>query len=248
VLTTIFQATALKANAEHLTAPLTQPITSPVGSTPTIILEAPLTPPVQVAPTVTPIPVTPPVQNVPPLNTNTPTENASGNNNSTESNSGNTNNSSGSTSCTTEAPKQSPIITRALTTGKNQITLFYNRPVGEVSSYSVVYGTRSGVYTFGLSGINGTQNSVAINGLARNTTYYFKIQAAKGCAAGPFSKEIAVKVGSNSFTTVLGVKNINKTFKPATTLKNPVKPIVAQAHVTTPKKESFLQSLLNLFN
>lgn len=223
--TTLYQGSVIKANAADSQHPLTSPITSPNTGTSGNV-------------TVITNPITPPVINNP---TNQPSSNGGSNGGS------NSNSNSGSTTCTNESPKNAPYITRALTTGRNQITLFYTAPT-QVSGYSVVYGTRSGVYLYGLSGINGAQNSVAINGLTRGVTYFFKVQGVNGCAAGPFSQEIKVKVGSSTIAPVLGAKNTTSKFYPLNTVKTNKATFEKKAPIAAPKSESFLKKLFNLFN
>ena len=200
-------------------------------------LNDPLTSPITSP--ITPDPIVPPV-------INNPSNNNNNDNNSGSNNSGGNNN--GSSSCSNDAPKLAPHITRATTSGKNQITLFYTKPEGQISSYSVVYGTKSGVYRYGLSGINGTQNSVVINGLTRGATYFFKIQGVNGCAAGPFSHEIKIKVGSNSYSQVFAAKNVQKNFKPTGTTQKIKMPAVYNFKPAPFKYEGFIKTLLSIFN
>lgn len=144
-------------------------------------------------------PVSAPEVNPTPAPTSQPSNsnNGGGNNN----NSGSSNNSGGGApSCNNEAPK-APKIVSAVTSGKNEITLIWEKPVsGNVSHYSVAYGLMKGKPLYGVANV-GNVNSFKVSGLSGGVTYYFIVKAVNDCTPSAASNEVVMKVGGKFLNT-----------------------------------------------
>jgi hypothetical protein len=118
------------------------------------------------------------------------------NNGGTPSNGGggSSSNSGGSAaSCNNEAPK-APKIVSAITTGKNEITLTWEKPQGNVTHYSIAYGLLAGKPLYGNPNI-GNVSSFTVKQLAGGVNYFFIVKAVNGCTPSMASNEIAIKIG-----------------------------------------------------
>lgn len=239
-LLTVQAGFVIKASAEG--NPITSPITAEESASPSPSAsaspsaspsEAPITSPeVSPSPSVSPsaspeAPITAPEVTPTPAPSSEP--NNGGNNNGGNSGGGSSSSSNGggAPSCGNEAPK-APRIVNAATTGKNEITLYWDKANGPVSHYSVSFGLFRGKPQYGVTNV-GNVTSYKVKGLVPGLTYYFTVNAVNECAAGASSNEVAMKVGgkfiniapvntktaaSNSGKTVLGSKLLPTKFSP----------------------------------
>lgn len=169
------------------------------GSTSNGSTNNPVTSPeVSPVPTATPAPVTAP--EITPAPTQAPSSN-NGNNNGGNSGGGSSNSGGSSApSCNNEAPK-APRIISAVTTGKNEITLNWEKPAsGNVSHYSISYGLFKGKPLYGIANA-GNVTSFKVRGLAGGVTYYFTVKAVNDCTPSVSSNEVAMKVGGKFINT-----------------------------------------------
>jgi surface protein len=146
------------------------------------------------------------------LNTTTVIQNLSRQAETTPDSSNSTSNSDSSSSsgCHDQAPgKTPPAIYSAVTKGAHSILLSFRPADKPVEKYILQYGTKSGSYPYGSQnlGVNSSDSmSYLVNHLSPNTTYYFRIKAANGCATGNWSNEISATthtlLGFNQLETV----------------------------------------------
>ncbi len=173
-------------NAEAESGPITSPATS-----------AETSPSPSITPSATPEPSAPVTSpEVSPLPSTVPSTGSQANTGSSSNGGGGSSNNSGggAASCNNEAPK-APRIISAVTTGKNEITLNWEKPVvGNVTHYSVAYGLSKNKPLYGVANV-GNVTSFKISGLAGGVTYYFSVKAVNDCTPGESSNEVAVKVG-----------------------------------------------------
>lgn len=158
--------------------------------------------------------------------------------------------------CTTAAPKVVwPFNAKAV--GKNTVRLSWGA-VDSATSWTVAYGSTSKKYVYGLSNFgNSDSRSVDISSLPGGT-YYFSVRANSGCMPGPFSPEVAVRLGGGgvgltpSVPLVTGGLNVgtkNVVPKVTTSPKNVQPTVSARPGVPTPTvtRPSLWQSILRLF-
>lgn len=166
---------------------VTSPVTSEENPSPSVSpSDNPITSPEE-SPSATPSPSTQPPSN--------PSSGGSGNSNGVNSGSGNSGGGSVSApSCNNEVPKSAPKIISAVTTGKNEITLIWEKAKGPVTHYVIAYGLQKGRPLYGNPDV-GNVTSYAVKGLSGGLTYYFKVRAGNDCQPGAYSEEVGVKVG-----------------------------------------------------
>ncbi len=146
-------------------------------------------------------PVTAPEVTPSPSNNNsnnsggTPSNNGGGNSGGSSSNSG----GSSAPSCNNEAPK-APYIVSAVTTARNEITLTWSKPAGNVTHYSVAYGVVKNKPLYGAANV-GNVTSYKVNGLSGGGTYFFTVKAVNDCTPSAASNEVGVKVGGKFIST-----------------------------------------------
>jgi hypothetical protein len=190
-------------NANATGNPLTSPLSTQESPTPSPSASAPVTSP-EVSPSPSPsdTPITAP--EVSPTPTPKPSDN---NSNPGPSNPGPSNNGGGSApSCNNEAPK-APYIVSAITTGKNEITLNWTKPAGNVTHYSVAYGLTKNKPLYGVANV-GNVTSFKVKGLSGGVTYFFTVKAVNDCTPSIASNEIAIKVGGKFINSpAVGFKN-----------------------------------------
>lgn len=190
------------------------------------------------------------------------------NNNSTNNNtSGSSNNSStGASTCGSTAPSTAPYAYSVVPMGKDSVLLKFTQAQDPVDKYVLQFGTKPGIYTYGLSNIGGRETrSFHIRFLKPGVNYYFRVRAGNGCAAGPWSNEIqgstrGVSWASQSIPTVPQVLSkpgpVNKMRAPP--VSNPTivpinkvddyKPVTLPVYETTPAPQpSFWNKLLHFF-
>jgi hypothetical protein len=114
-------------------------------------------------------------------------------------------------SCTSTAPIFAPTLfqinvhtnygVNAKRLGKYSAKLFFT-PVNENSDgYYIAYGTKSGIYPYGVEYNKSNYNGVLsfdINFL-NSGTYYFKIRAKNNCMPGPWGNEMKIKTSSRNY-------------------------------------------------
>jgi len=126
------------------------------------------------------------------------------------SNSGSESNSNSDSQCHDQSPgKTPPVIYSAIAKNAHSILLSFHPADKPVEKYILQYGTKSGSYPYGSQdlGVNSSDSmTYAVNLLAPNTTYYFRLKAANGCATGDWSNEISATthplLGFNQLQTV----------------------------------------------
>ena len=106
-------------------------------------------------------------------------------------------------SCSSPPPgSKAPFLYAAIPQGKNAIQLYFAEGDGPFDRYALQFGTKTGEYTFGATNITGEGlRTYTVELLKPNTEYFFRIQAANGCAPGPWSNEISAKTTGVSLTT-----------------------------------------------
>lgn len=189
--------TAPEVSPSPSVSPSVQPSASPSVSP---SAQPSATPSVEPSPSVAPSPS--PVPSVSPSIEPSATPSAvpannSGENNGNSSSSGN--GTSSGPSCNNEAPKPTR-LTSAVSTGKNEVTLTWDKALGTVTHYGVAYGVSANKPIYGASNV-GNVNSFKINGLSGGGTYFFKVKAVNDCMPAEYSNEISVKVGGISINT-----------------------------------------------
>jgi len=104
----------------------------------------------------------------------------------TATNGGGTSGNSNPISATPIAPPPAPVLNTA-TAGNAQVTLAWTAVTG-AASYSVQYGTVTGVY--GTPEVVGNLSSYTVTGLTNGTTYYFVVTATNAGATSGNSNEL----------------------------------------------------------
>ncbi len=106
--------------------------------------------------------------------------------------------------CNDPAPGSTPVLTSAVSSGDNQVTLTWTDASDPVTNYLVAYGIESGKYIYGNPNI-GDQGvtTYTVGSLATGTTYYFVIAANNGCTSGDFSNELSAVPGGLAASSVL---------------------------------------------
>ena len=129
--------------------------------------------------------------------------------NSSDNNS-NSHSDAHSPECHDQSPgKTPPVIYSAIAKNAHSILLSFRPADKPVEKYILQYGTKSGSYPYGSQnlGVNSSDSmTYAVNLLVPNTTYYFRLKAANGCATGDWSNEISATtkslLGFNQLQTV----------------------------------------------
>ncbi len=103
--------------------------------------------------------------------------------------------------CEQSLPGTVPQIYAAVSSKSDQITLYFTDSGEPFDHYALTYGLQSGKYSFGSDNIGGHGlRTFTVNSLTANTTYFFKVRAGNGCAAGGWSNEFSAKtVGKVAF-------------------------------------------------
>lgn len=123
----------------------------------------------------------------------------------------------GAPACNSTAPG-TPSISNIKSLGGGSVELTWLN-VAQASSWTVAYGTRSGVYVYGVSNFgDGASRSIKISNLPSGR-YYFVLRANNGCAPGAFSSE------KNLSTSGSGSSSLPVTYKTSDTTGT-TKPIV----------------------
>jgi hypothetical protein len=181
----------------HPNTPITAPIATPT--------EQPISGPID-----TPVPT--PTET--PAPTSAPEEHHDDNNGGGNNNGGGEshNDNHGSEACTSEKPKTAPVLLSWTKTGVNQVTLHWSKVAG-VQYYTVSFGLKSHKPIYGDPHVgDGNTTSTVINGLSGSTTYFFTIEAGKGCVHSDSSNEVSVKInGAKLNQTIVGFKQIAPT-------------------------------------
>lgn len=98
--------------------------------------------------------------------------------------------------CADQTPGSAPELFQ-IDSENGSATLYFSPATGSVNSYNISYGFIPGVYLFGTT-MDSSQNSgvqqITINHLLPYVTYNFKVMAVNGCAPGPWSKDLSVKM------------------------------------------------------
>ncbi|MGI5828197.1 MAG: fibronectin type III domain-containing protein [Patescibacteria group bacterium] len=121
--------------------------------------------------------------------------------------------------CNDLKPGSAPVLTSAVATGPNEVTLSWIKADDPVTYYLVAFGTEPGVMKYGNPNVGGPNTTAyTVNGLSGGTTYYFRVRAGNGCMPGDFSNELSAIPGGvvllttpEGFTEgVLGKQTENK--------------------------------------
>lgn len=152
--------------------------------------------------------------------------------------------------CTTAAPKVAwPFNAKAV--GRNTVRLSWGA-VDSATSWTVAYGSASKKYVYGLSSFgNSDSRSVDISSLPGGT-YYFSVRANSGCMPGPFSPEVAVRLGGGGavLTPNVGIRPVVPNVTNVPTRVQPTvsaRPGVPVVTPTVAPRPSLWQSILKLF-
>jgi hypothetical protein len=136
-------------------------------------------------------PITSPEVTPEPTVTPTPEDHHdNGGSNDNHSDGGSNGGNSGPSVCGDQKPG-TPTLLNVIKTGPNQVTLFWNKPVGPVSGYVLAYGLTPAKMLYGDPNI-GNVNSYTVKYLQANTAYYFRVRAANGCQPGDFSNPLGI--------------------------------------------------------
>ena len=167
----------------------------------------------------------------------------------------------GPPSCSDQPPNHAPNLFQINTT-KNSATLYFTPVNNAISYYYIAYGFESWDERYGVSFNQGRYDGVlnyAVNELAPNTNYYFKVRAGNGCATGSWSNWLAAKteggfakVVANDSSTI-AIKETNKEIKkdvvePTKSIQSPT--LGASDYIPTQPvvaKESWWQRLTGFF-
>jgi hypothetical protein len=98
-------------------------------------------------------------------------------------------NASATPPCNQTAPNTAPDLYQVNLTG-TKATLFFSPPADTFDSYTISYGFTSSADNYSVVYPQGRTEGAAtyvISSLNANTSYYFKVRANNGCAAGPWS-------------------------------------------------------------
>jgi hypothetical protein len=108
----------------------------------------------------------------------------------------------GSSTCADQAPADAPGLFQ-VDRNQNSATLYFAQPTSQFDGYTISYGLNSSANDYSVSFSEGVLDGAVkytISDLNVDTTYYFKVRATKGCAAGPWSTVLLV---SQSGTNIL---------------------------------------------
>lgn len=117
---------------------------------------------------------------------------------------------SASSICTDIYAGNKPDLFEIITNG-NSATLYFSPPFGQYSLFYIEYSSRADIWEHGLKIDQGYSNGAlkhTVSGLKPNTTYYFRIRAGNGCAAGEWDKKMLAKTTSSSKITKRFYKNM----------------------------------------
>lgn len=116
-------------------------------------------------------------------------------------------------SCSQTAPASAPNLYAAVPRSATSIMLQFTAASDPVDHYALEFGTESGVYTQGATNIGGRDiRRYQVKSLSPNTTYYFRVRAGNGCAAGAWSNEISATTLENIVVSQLLITE--STFEP----------------------------------
>lgn len=95
--------------------------------------------------------------------------------------------------CEKQAPLEAPNLYQ-VSKSSTSATLYFVEPSSEFTGYTISYGLDAAAASYSISfnqGRLGGATSYTINDLYQGSTYYFKVRANNGCAAGPWSANIS---------------------------------------------------------
>ena len=188
--------TAPEVSPSPSMSPSVQPSASPSVSPSAQPSAAPIVEPSpSVEPSISPVPSASPSTEPFVIPSAVPANNSAENNGNSSSGNG----SSSGQSCNNEAPKATRLIS-AVSTGKNEVTLTWDKALGTVTHYGVAYGVSANKPIYGASNV-GNVTSFKINGLSGGGIYFFKVKAVNDCMPAEYSNEISAKVGGISIST-----------------------------------------------
>ncbi len=119
--------------------------------------------------------------------------------------------------CSNPPPGSYPVLTSAVASGQNQITLTWLPAASPVTYYVLVYGTSSGNYMYGNPNIgNGTSYTVSY--LNPGKKYYFAIRGVNICTPGSYSNELSAVTQGGGTTSSYAVSNSAPAAKPVVSL------------------------------
>lgn len=147
-------------------------------------------------------PITSPENSPSPSPSSTPIASPENNPNNGGSSNGGSNGGGGlsapsTPSCNDQKPNSAPKLFSAVSTGKNEVTLSWEKAKDPVSHYIVSYGLQEGKPLYGNPNV-GNVSSYKVKGLSGATTYFFRVRAVNNCTPGDPSNELSVKIGGKT--------------------------------------------------
>lgn len=151
-----------------------------------------------------------------------------------------------SSSCSAAIPNGTPDLFQ-INAGADSATLYFAPVSNNVSSYYISYGLSSSATDYGVEYI-GAPNGVIeykVNSLTPGQTYYFKVRAGNGCAAGIWGNVMEINVDGNIYyknSSIPASQPVSSTIKKPVINSNPIhkeisknssipKPVVKKATV-----------------
>ena len=129
---------------------------------------------------------------------------------SSSSSSSSSTSTTSSTTCDDPRPYgKTAWIYGAIPLSSSSIELYFTDADGPISNYVLEYGTKPGVYQYGVDNLGGRGDGYkryTVQSLTPGTTYYFRVKAVNGCAHGEWS---SVKSGKTMGGTTLTSKEVS---------------------------------------
>lgn len=135
---------------------------------------------------------------------------------------------------------KAPHLYAALPLSSTTILLYFSPGDKPFNHYSLAFGTKSGIYEYGIPIFGGEQSrTVLVDNLHAQTSYYFKVRTGNDCATGPWSNEKSAKTWQSSWISERWTRTLNlgKTEKEQTLRVNTITSPKLEAEVDAKKTE-----------